>query len=266
MLNYIPIPTNLHQSGKVLSMMAKEGAHGYGVFMLLLQLARDDEHRWLTSDVGQLAYAIRETDTDLVARVLQNYDLFQTLPGGDIFSPVLENLMGEYDAKKAAAREAGKRGAAARYAKATAEQPHSDPIATPQQAHDNPILPNRTEGNTTQSRSKLLGEKFMGLAGADLVSFCRGTGKAIDAEFISQCDKAAKPGYTPYFLAEACAWFGVHQFIFAALLKWCNNAKCGDPRYAFLLKLQEDAEKAKFRPKYPAEYLVSKCVEYDKQH
>ena len=266
MLNYIPIPTNLHQSGKVLSMMAKEGAHGYGVFMLLLQLARDNENRWITSDVEQLAYAIRETDTELVGRVIKNYNLFQPLQEGDLYSPVLESLMGEYDAKKTAAREAGKRGAAIRYGKATAEQDHSDPIATPQPAHDNPILPNKTEGNPTQSRSKLLGEKFMGLAGADLVSFCRGSGKVIDADFIAKCDKAAKPGYTPQFLAEACAWFGVHQFIFAAILKWANNAKCGDPRYTFLLKLQKDAEKAEFRPKYPAEYLISKCIEFDKQH
>lgn len=247
-------------------MMAREGAHGYGVFMLLLQLARDNENRWITSDVEQLAYAIRETDTELVGRVIKNYDLFQPLQGGDIYSPILENLMGEYDSKKAAAREAGKRGAAVRYGKATAEAPNSDPIATPQQGHDNSTLLNKTEGNPTQSRSKLLGEKFMGLAGADLVSFCRGKGKAIDEDFIAQCDKAARPGYTPQFLAEACAWFGVHQFIFAALLKWANNAKCGDPRYTFLLKLQKDAEKADFRPKYPAEYLISKCIEFDKQH
>lgn len=266
MLNYIPIPTNLHQSGKVLAMMAREGAHGYGVFMLLLQLARDNENRWITSDVAQLSYAIRENDTELVGRILQNYDLFQPLQGGDLYSPVLESLMSEYDAKRSAAREAGKRGAAARYGKATAEQPHSDPIATPQQAHDNSILPNKTEGNTTQSRSKLLREEFQGRAGAELVSFCRSEGKAIDAEFIAKCDKAARPGYTPQFLAEACAWFGVHQGIFGAVGAWCNYAKCGDPRYSFILKLQKDAEKAEFRPKYPAEYLISKCIEYDKQH
>lgn len=266
MLNYIPIPTNLHQSGKVLAMMAREGAHGYGVFLLLLQLARDDENRRLTADIAQLSYAIRETDTELVGRVLQNYDLFQTLPTGELCSPVLDGLMGEYDAKRTAAREAGKRGAAARYGKATAEQPHSDPIATPQPGNGNSTLLNKTEGNPTQSRSKLLQEKFLGLAGADLVSFCRGKGRAIDEEFIKNCDKAAKPGYTPQFLAEACAWFGVHQFIFAALLEWTNHAKCGDPRYIFLLKLQKDAEKADFRPKYPAEYLISKCIEYDKQH
>lgn len=266
MLNYIPIPTNLHQSGKVLAMMAREGAHGYGVFLLLLQLARDDEDRWLPNDVAQLSYAIRENDTDLVARILQNYDLFQPTNDKFLECPVLSDLMSEYDTKKAAAQAAGRRGAAARYGKATAEQPHSDPIATQQQGHDNSILPNKTEGNTTQSRSKLLQEEFMGLAGADLVSFCRGKGKAIDADFIAKCDKAAKPGYTPQFLAEACAWFGVHQFIFAAILKWCNQAKCGDPRYTFLLKLQKDAEKAEFRPKYPAEYLISKCIEFDKQH
>lgn len=266
MLNYIPIPTNLHQSGKVLAMMAREGAHGYGVFLLLLQLARDNEHRWITSDVEQLAYAIRETDTELVGRVIKNYDLFQTIPDGDIYSPVLDSLMSEYDAKKTAAREAGKRGAAARYAKATAEAPHSDPIATPQQGHGNSTPLNKTEGNPTQSRSKLLGEEFQGRAGAELVSFCRSEGKAIDADFIDKCDKAAKPGYTPYFLAEACAWFSVHQGIFTAILKWADYAKCGSPRYAFMLKLQKDAEQAKFRPKYPAEYLISKCIEFDKQH
>ena len=234
--------------------------------MLLLQLARDNENRWITSDVEQLAYAIRETDTELVGRVIKNYNLFQPLQGGDLYSPVLESLMGEYDAKKTAAREAGKKGAAIRYAKATAEQPHSDPIATPQQPHSNNTIQDNTKGNFTQSRSKLLGEEFQGKAGAELISFCRSEGKAIDADFIAKCDKAARPGYTPQFLAEACAWFGVHQFIFAAILKWANNAKCGDPRYTFLLKLQKDAEKAEFRPKYPAEYLISKCIEFDKQH
>lgn len=266
MLNYIPIPTNLHQSGKVLSMMAREGAHGYGVFLLLLQLARDDENRRLTADIAQLSYAIRETDTELVGRVLQNYDLFQPTPEGNLCSPVLDGLMGEYDAKRTAAREAGKRGAAARYGKATAEAPHGDPIATPQPGHDNPILPNKTEGNPTQSRSKLLREEFMGIAGADLVSFCKAEGKLITDELIRGYRDMAKPGFTPYFLAESCAWWGVNTKIFAAVLKWCNYAKCGDPRYAFLLKLQKDTEKAEFRPKYPAEYLISKCIEFDKQH
>ena len=266
MLNYIPIPTNLHQSGKVLAMMAREGAHGYGVFLLLLQLARDDEDRWLPNDVAQLSYAIRETDTELVGRILQNYDLFQPTNDKFVECPVLSDLMSEYDTKKAAAQAAGKRGAAARYGKATAEQPHSDPIATPQQPHNNSTLLNKTEGNPTQSRSKLLGEKFQGRAGAELVSFCRSEGKAIDEAFIGLCEKAAKPGFTPYFLAKSCAWFGVNEKIFAAVLKWCNYAKYGDPRYAFLLKLQEDAEKADFRPKYPAEYIISKCIEYDKQH
>lgn len=266
MLNYIPIPTNLHQSGKVLAMMAREGAHGYGVFLLLLQLARDDEDRWLPNDVEQLAYAIRETDTELVARILQNYNLFQPTTDKFVECGVLSDLMQDYDTKKAAAQAAGKRGAAARYGKATAEQPHSDPIATPQQPHSNSTIHNEIKGNITQSRSKLLGEEFQGMAGADLVSFCRSEGKAIDKDFIDKCDKAARPGYTPQFLAETCAWFGVHQTIFSALIKWSNYAKCGDPRYTFLLKLQKDAEKADFRPKYPAEYLVSKCIEYDKQH
>ena len=266
MLNYIPIPTNLHQSGKVLAMMAREGAHGYGVFLLLLQLARDNENRWITSDVAQLSYAIRETDTELVGRILQNYDLFQPLQGGDLYSPVLESLMSEYDAKKTAAREAGKRGAAIRYGKATAEAPHSNPIATPQPANGNPILPNKTEGNSTQSRSKLLREEFQGIAGADLVSFCRSEGKLISEELIKGYRDLAKPGFTPYFLAETCAWWGVNEKIFAAILKWADYAKCGSPRYSFLLKLQKDAEKAEFRPKYPAEYIISKCIEYDKQH
>lgn len=266
MLNYIPIPTNLHQSGKVLAMMAREGAHGYGVFMLLLQLARDNEDRWIPSDVAQLSYAIRETDTELVDRILQNYDLFQPTSDKFLECPVLSDLMSEYDTKKAAAQAAGRRGAAARYGKATAEQPHSDPIATTQQPNSNSTLLNKTERNSTQSRSKLLEEEFQGMAGADLVSFCRSEGKLITDELISGYRAMAKPGFTPYFLAESCAWWGVNAKIFAAILKWADYAKCGSPRYSFLLKLQKDAEKAEFRPKYPAEYLVSKCIEYDKQH
>ena len=247
-------------------MMAREGAHGYGVFLLLLQLARDDEDRWLPNDVAQLSYAIREQDTDLVGRILQNYDLFQPTSDKFVECPILSDLMQEYDTKKAAAQAAGRRGAAARYAKATAEQPHSDPIATQQQPHGNSIQQDNTKGNFTQSRSKLLGEEFQGMAGADLVSFCRSEGKLISEELIKGYRDMAKPGFTPYFLAETCAWWGVNAKIFAAILKWADYAKCGSPRYSFLLKLQKDAEKADFRPKYPAEYLISKCIEYDKQH
>lgn len=247
-------------------MMAREGAHGYGVFLLLIQLARDDEDRWLPNDVAQLSYAIRETDTDLVARILQNYDLFQPTSDKFVECGILSDLMQEYDTKKAAAQAAGRRGAAARYAKATAEQPHSDPIATPQPPHSNKTIQDNTKENFTQSRSKLLGEEFQGMAGADLVSFCRSEGKLISEELIKGYRDMAKPGFTPYFLAETCAWWGVNAKIFAAILKWADYAKCGSPRYSFLLKLQKDAEKAEFRPKYPAEYLISKCIEFDKQH
>lgn len=264
MLNYIPIPTNLHMQSGVLSMLMKEGAHGYGVFLLLMQLARDAEGRVLANDSEQLAWAIHEVDSSLVERVIHNYGLFELTDGQKLAIPTLTTLMSEYDTKKEAARAAGRKGAASRYATTTLQQPHSNPIATLQQPHSNITLHNSIEQNETKSRSKLLNEQFCGIPGDELVYLCKNDKLAITPQIIKNLQDNAKPNHTPYFLAEMCQWFGVTQAILNLLLKWTDLAACNTARYSFIIKLQKEAEKANFRPKYPNEYIIAKCVEFDK--
>ena len=116
----------------VLAMRIQEGAAGYGIYVMLLELLRDSETRSLVFNPRNLAFAINEPDIALVERVIQEYGLFEIAPDGAFRSPWLQQQLEEYDAKKEAAREAGKRGAAARYGKKypVPDNDDSNPIGT----------------------------------------------------------------------------------------------------------------------------------------
>ena len=125
----------------VLAMRIQEGAAGYGIYVMLLELLRDSETRSLVNNPKNLAFAINEPDVALVERVITDYGLFEIAPDGAFRSPWLQQQLEEYDAKKEAAREAGKRGAAARYGKKYQEKKNddSDPIAPLCPPHRYPI-------------------------------------------------------------------------------------------------------------------------------
>lgn len=59
----------------VLEMRMTEGSAGYGVYVMLLELLRDSEERRLKFNPYKLAFAINETDKELVERVISNYNL-----------------------------------------------------------------------------------------------------------------------------------------------------------------------------------------------
>lgn len=274
MYNYLPWPSNMRTADQVLSMRIQEGSAGYGVYVMLLELLRDAENRRLVFNPRHLAFAMNEPDVELVQRVVQDYALFTMHDDGKFSSPWLEQQMNEYDAKKAAAVAAGKRGAARRYGRPepteTAENrdPMAPPMATQQDANGNITQPNTTN-ITNPTKSKLLGMTWRDWDGERLFNLARKKEPEIDdmsRKVVEdrQRELEAKRGKDVHNLGavlDVCDFFHVGVGMFAFLAQYTNYGRIGSPELMRLLALEKECRKTQFTPKYPAEYILVKMLE-----
>jgi len=274
MYNYLPWPSNMRTADQVLSMRIQEGSAGYGVYVMLLELLRDAENRRLVFNPKHLAFAMNEPDVDLVQRVVQDYALFTMDDDGKFSSPWLEQQMNEYDAKKAAAVAAGKRGAARRYGKSyqVEAEEDRDPIGPPMAAQsvpDSNITQHNTTNTTNSTKSKLLGMTWRNWDGERLFNLARKKEPEIDdmsRRVISDRQKEleAKRGQDVHNLeavVSVCDFFHVGVGMFQFLVEFTNFARIGSPELVRLLELRKECQRTQFIPKYPAEYLLVKLLE-----
>lgn len=274
MYNYLPWPSNMRTADQVLSMRIQEGSAGYGVYVMLLELLRDAENRRLVFNPRHLAFAMNEPDVDLVQRVVKDYALFSLDDDGKFSSPWLEQQMNEYDAKKAAAVAAGKRGAARRYGKSyqiEAEEdrvPMGSPMAT-QKAPDSNITQSNDINEIKSTKSKLLGMTWRDWDGERLFNLARKKEPLIDdlsREVIkSQQGKLnARAGQERHNLGaivDVCDYFKVGVGMFRFLAEYTNYGRIASPELMRLLALEKECRQTKFTPKYPAEYILVKLLE-----
>ena len=264
----------MRTADQVLSMRIQEGSAGYGVYVMLLELLRDAENRRLVFNPRHLAFAMNEPDVELVQRVVQDYALFTMDDDGKFSSPWLEQQMNEYDAKKAAAVAAGKRGAARRYGKSyqvEAEEdrvPMAPPMAAQQDANSN-ITQHNKPNEINPTKSKLLGMTWRDWDGERLFSLARKKEPVIDdmsRKVVEdrQRELEAKRGKDVHNLGavlDVCDYFKVGVGMFAFLAQYTNYGRIGSPELMRLLALEKECRKTQFTPKYPAEYILVKMLE-----
>lgn len=274
MYNYLPWPSNMRTADQVLSMRIQEGSAGYGVYVMLLELLRDAENRRLVFNPKHLAFAMNEPDVELVRRVIQDYGLFNLDDQERITSPWLEAQMAEYDAKKAAAVAAGKRGAARRYGRVADESsgenrdPMGGAMAT-EQIPDSNITQHNKPNEINPTKSKLLGMSWRDWDGERLFNLARKKEPLIDEMSRKvvedrQRELEAKRGQDVHNLRavlDVCDYFKVGVGMFAFLAQYTNYGRVGSPELIRLLALETECRKTKFVPKYPAEYILVKMLE-----
>jgi len=258
----------------VLAMRIEEGAAGYGIYVMLLELLRDSESRSLVLNPRNLAFAINEPDSALVERVIRQYALFDVRDDNTFTSPWLEAQMEEYDAKKKAASEAGRRGAAKRYGQDVGQKPttNSDPIGTPCPpplgAHGNItniIIPDKPN----QSKSKLLGLSYEGLTGEDLFNIARkdnGPVSSITRQWQQgkQKELDEQRGMFKHNLdaiLNVCDYFNLGDSCYSFLLRYTDLGKVGAAHMVNLMALFNRAKEEKFKPRFPAEYVIVKLLQ-----
>lgn len=252
MLNYIPHPSNARLAGGLLRLRIDEGAAGYGVYWMLLELLRDAPDYKLTADPRALAFAINEPDTTLVERIINNLALFDRDTEGNLFSPWLNEQLSAYDDKKRKLQEAGRRGAARRYQAKSVD--NGVAIATPS-VDDGvaiAIQHNITQHNVTEETTPSESPED------DWRVICQSQGLKVDDDLVSAIAQTQPEGHAPGYVAQVCREWGMGQNVLDYLLRITDNAALTHPRYKALVALVAKITREKYSPKYPANFFCSK--------
>lgn len=250
MYNYIPHPSNCSKSSMITTLLIEEGHAAYGIYWMVLELLRDCPDYRIDNNPKSIAWSVHCTDTDLVARVLKNYGLFDVDSDGLLFSPWLLDQMESYDDKKRRLQEAGRRGAAKRFAKggdreAIATLPTEDREAIAIQY--NVTQRNVTQHNVTQPS---------GTDGPDVDFICKNQGPEVSVELLEALTSTRTEGHAPGYLAQLCMHYHMGESVLEALQALTNNADLTNPRYKALCAKIRDMEAKKWRPNMPANFFL----------
>lgn len=287
MLYYFPHPTNLRISKDVIRMRRAEGAAGYGVYVMLLELMRDSEGQQLYDDAESLAFALHEDDIALITRICHDYSLFTLTGDGHLQSPFLAMCQQQADERAAKAKEWGRMGAKARYSRAdqrqTSPEPGGEPGAAAAQtipSHGNipytlpmgggmpgPCLnqneqpkTKEKESNQQTTKSKLLNLEWLGIAGADWLDMCRSEPKldlcTIEERFGMSLDRT----HNPLMLREWFANWPCPEQLYVTLRVLSDNWRVDHPVFVALNAVRVHAQKTQYRPAHPWEYLISTAL------
>jgi hypothetical protein len=254
MYNYIPHPSNASKASAAVTLQIEEGAAGYGVYWLVLELLRDCPDYRIGDNYKQIAWTIRERDADLVQRVCHNYGLFDVDDNGLLYSPWLMAQMEAYDAKKKKLQEAGRRGAAKRFGSPADGQALATPSEGDGQAKA--IYHNVTSLNVTQHDVSQPSEDSC----ADWRDVCKMQGLKVDDELVEAISKTSPAGHAPGFIAQICRQYGMGQNVLDFLCERTNNAETSNSTYLAFCELVRQLEREKFTPKMPANFFLSKLI------
>lgn len=244
MYNYIPHPSNCRVSSAILSLRIDEGAAGYGVYWMILELLRDAPAFKYSDNHKAIAFAINEHDTELVYRVIHNYGLFDQDENGLIFSPWLIDAMGAYSDRKTKLQEAGRKGAAKRWAAAHASDGQA--IAPPSLEDGQAIAYNITQPNITQP---------------NITQPSGGGGSKVSDEYVQVLLETSKEGHAPGYVAQVCKKYGCLVSTCEAICEASDNAKVDHPIMERFRAIVAKIQREKWTPSYPDAFFTKKVLE-----
>lgn len=292
MLYYFPHPTNLRIGKDVIRMRRQEGAAGYGIYVMLLELVRDSEDQQVFDDPESLAFAIHEDDVSMISRICHDYSLFTLTDDGYLRSPFLAMCQQQADERAAKAREWGRKGAAARYSRADQRQPSPESDQEPGAAapvsdadHGNipytlpmgggmpdPCLnqnkqPEYQEKDTNQqpTKSKLVAMEWLGVRGSDWLGVCRSSSKISLTDIEERYGMTIDREHNPLMLREWYANWPIPEQLFLLLRTLTDNWRVSHPAFVALNAVRMHVQKTQYRPQHPWEYLISTAIKFYNQ-
>lgn len=265
MLNYFPHPSNLRVQPEFLNVRRLYDAAGYGIALMVLELLRDAESQKMDITAEALAFSINEPDAELVRSIIRTPPLFEYTEDGLLHSPWLDAAIQSYHDAKAAAQEAGRRGAQKRWAKAKGMQidPNSTPLE-PNATNEDPTTNKSNNINKTneinKTNSKLLDLSWGKWDGASLVALCRQTSLPLTEVDIENARIHNDDKHNPAYVVEIAYELGLAFDQVEFLMDWTKNGTIGSPEMMYLIKLYRYLISGQFKPKYMAEYVIHSCL------
>lgn len=255
MYNYIPHPSNCRVSSHLLKMQMREGVAGYGVYWMLLEMLRDCPNYRTFYFPESFAFAFHVPDVGLVERICKEYGLFEFDDNDYMSCPWLSSVMDEYDEQKKKRSEAGRRGAARRWAENNKDDGKA--IALPSVDDGkaiayNPMLFNATQDNATQPNEK--GVKDW----REVLSI---ESPKVTMDIIAALCDTQQPGHNPGYVAQCCCQYGVTEAVFEYICERSDNANLESPVYKKFCALVRRIQQERWKPDHPANFFLSKLFE-----
>ena len=244
MYNYIPHPSNCRVSSAVLSLRIEEGAAGYGVYWMILELLRDAPSFRFSRNSKAIAFAINEHDSALVERVVNNYGLFDFGDDGLLWSPWLLEAMEAYNDKKVKLQEAGRRGAAKRWA--AVREDNGQAIATPLLENGQAIAYNATQHDITKH---------------DITLPDPSGSRKVGVEYLELLCSTQAEGHAPGYVAQVCMQYGMTEATCDFICEHSNNAETTHPTFVKFKTIVGRIQREKWTPKHPDGFFLKKLFE-----
>lgn len=263
MFTYFIHPINLSAMDAVLKMRMQEGAAGYGIYIMLLEMLRSMDSYSIRWDPAVIAWSIHESDQELLTRVVQNYGLFELSSEGQLSSPWLSSIMEQHETKRAKLSAAGKKSAAVK-------KERKEDVATSLAGGGQPGC-NHVGDLTQQDNIKEIKEKKEITTLPTIVE-----GEEVDIfsdDFISRVGKAKTELFVPELHAMGLVGDSAHNYEvlitravkyrmtvdqFSVLNMATNGCAIGTPRFMALIASFKHCEQTNFVPSYPFEYFMSR--------
>lgn len=252
MYNYFSHPSNFRQSSMNVPLLMQEGFAGYGLYLAMLEVLRDAPGYKFSSDPKVWTYVLHAQDVDQVQRVLNNYGLFDQDGDGLIFSPWLTDNLVSYEDKKIRLQEAGRKGAARRWAAAHKEDGQA--IATPSLEDGQAIAYNITKYNPIEHNESQPNQG----GGQDWREVLSKESRKVDAEYLESLSSTQQEGHAPGYVAQVCLHFGMTEAVCDFICERSNNAEVGHPIYNKFCALVRRINQEKWTPNHPANFFLSK--------
>lgn len=263
MFTYFIHPVTLSSMDQVLKMRMKEGAAGYGIYVMLLEILRAQESYQISWDPTVIAWQIHEPDVELLCRVVQEYDLFQ-IENGQLSSPWLIAAMAQHEEKRQKLSEAGKRSAAAKAARKSADA--TSTLQAPPQPSSNLVgsvsqQTNLKEINQSKEITPIQPQEGEGVVDIFSDDFISRIGKAKTEIFSPDLHAMGLDGdrtHNPAVLITRAVSYSMTAEQFDVLFKATDGCLIGSPRFCALIAAFKHCEQTQFRPSYPFEYFMSR--------
>lgn len=262
MFTYFIHPVTLSAMDNVLKMRMKEGAAGYGIYVMLLEVLRSSESYKIKWDPSVIAWSIHEPDVELLCRVVQDYNLF-SIEEDQLSSPWLVAAMAQHEEKRQKLSEAGKKSAAAKAARKSSDVATS--LNTPPQPSCNDVGGIEQQTNQINNQNQIKEDKitqpkddggWLDYSDEDIKSLTRSKSVLFDpaehSEWILTLD-----GCNPNPLAAAGVAYKMRLDQVTALYEMMQGCRIGSPRLMAFIAALKHCQQSKFVPDHPFAYFAS---------
>lgn len=281
MKNYILLPSDFRNSDICIDLLMAEGAAGYGVFVMLLEVLRECDGYKFKDDAKRLNFSLRIGDEQLVERVLHNYGLFEDADEGMLMCPVFSESMSGYEKKRAQKQAAGRarHQTSEQSAKPAAEhqQTISETSAERQQnvstnapnsivsysKEEVPTSSNRTEKTAAQGDFVDFGGVWR-VERSSLDKICREKSLGASIKLLEWLDARVDDKHNCRVIADVSRHFKLSDNQTKLLYNITGMAEIGSENLEDIILAWRNAIRTKYEVKYPMNYLLSKLRNYGK--